>query len=158
MNLIMALASFGVGLLATWAMFRRAKATLRRAGRAVNPSLEDWRAADPLQFDSWTGLLAATAAFVVVSVGINGFGAPARVRAALLGVLAGICLPPSMAWACGCGHDGPPRRPDVITPLCDTGLRLLLQARVVLGDPMVADRGGERVRGQSFCQASRDRH
>jgi hypothetical protein len=94
MNLIVALASFGVGLLATWAMFRRAKATLRRAGRDANPSLEDWRAADPLQFDGWTGLLAATAAFVAAIVGMVGFGAPGWVRAALLGVLAGICLPP----------------------------------------------------------------
>jgi hypothetical protein len=92
MVLVVALVSFGIGMLAAWATFRSAKANLRRAGVGANPSAEDWRAADP--FGGRWALPAFIAGSMAAMVGFYGFGAPAWVRAALIGVLAGFCLPP----------------------------------------------------------------
>jgi hypothetical protein len=101
MVLVIALVSFGIGMLGTWVTFRRAKANLRRAGLAANPSVEDWRAADP--FGGRWAVPAFIATSIAAMVGLYGFGVPDWVRAALIGVLAGFCLPPfvhgvSLRW------------------------------------------------------------
>jgi hypothetical protein len=92
MALVVALIAFAIGTLASWATFRRAKANLRRGGRDRNPSVEDWRTADP--FGGRWAPPAFTVAFIAAIVGIYGFGVPTWVRAALIGALAGFCLPP----------------------------------------------------------------
>jgi len=101
MVLAVALVSFGVGLVLSWLLMRRARADLRRARPRARWTWEEWRSADPLG-GRWAppGFVVSSAATLVV---LYGFGAPGWLRAALLGLLAGICLPPfvhgvSLLW------------------------------------------------------------
>ena len=87
-----ALVSFVLGLMASWAVLRHVRTTLRRDGADAEPSLDDWQSADP--FRAWWGILAAIAGAVAVSGGIYGLGASAPLRAGLLGFPAGFCLLP----------------------------------------------------------------
>jgi hypothetical protein len=86
------LVSLGVGLIAAWAMLRRARAKLRRNRPDAQWSWEEWRAADPLG-GRWSPLI-SIASFTAVAVGAYGFGTPSWLRAGLIGVVTGVCLPP----------------------------------------------------------------
>src|SRR5215210_6278236 len=92
MVLVAGLASLGVGLVAAWVLLRRARAKLRRTRPDAQWSWEEWRAADPVG-GRWAPLVYVTT-FAAVTVGLYGFGTPGWLRAGLLGVVAGICLPP----------------------------------------------------------------
>jgi hypothetical protein len=57
----------------------------------IVPTWLDWRHADRLGGRS--ARLIAITTYAVASIGFFGFGAPMPVRAALLGLVAGFCLP-----------------------------------------------------------------
>jgi hypothetical protein len=81
--------SFGVGLVAAWVLLRRTRAKL---GPGARWTWVEWRAAEPVG-GRWAPMIfVLTLAAVMVS--LYGFGAPGWLRAGLLGLVAGICLPP----------------------------------------------------------------
>jgi hypothetical protein len=94
MVLVAGLVSFGVGLVASWAVMRRARAELCRTHPDAQWSWEDWHNADPV-VGRWRRL-AYVATIAAATVGLYGFGTPNWLRIGLLGVLAGFCLPPFM--------------------------------------------------------------
>jgi hypothetical protein len=64
---------------------------LRRVLPRTGSSYEDWLGAEPLG-GRWARAI-SIASGIAAAVGIIGFGAPGWLRAALLGMLAGFCLP-----------------------------------------------------------------
>jgi hypothetical protein len=79
-----ALLSFGLGLLVGLILFRRVRPR-------IGPSWEEWRHAEQIG-GRWKPLIRG-AVSGATAVGLLGFGAPAPVRAALLGAVFGICVP-----------------------------------------------------------------
>jgi hypothetical protein len=82
--LLAALLSFGFAFAVGWVLFRRSR-------RSVGPSWEEWRDADPLG-GRWAPLIRSVVG-AATAVGLLGLGAPAELRGALLGTVAGFCAP-----------------------------------------------------------------
>jgi hypothetical protein len=89
--MVTAAVSFGVGLVASFVILRRARRKLRRQRPAATWSWEEWRDADRVG-GAWSPAM-GVGTFVVIIVGLVGFGVPGWVRASLLGFVAGVCLP-----------------------------------------------------------------
>jgi hypothetical protein len=79
-----ALVSFSLGLLLGFVLFRR-------SSRRIGPTWEEWRNAEQMG-GRWKQLIRAGTG-AATAVGLVGFGAPAALRATLLGFVLGICVP-----------------------------------------------------------------
>ncbi|MBE2317703.1 hypothetical protein DVA67_017105 [Solirubrobacter sp. CPCC 204708] len=90
-----ALLSFALGLAACARMFRRATRDLRRRRPGAAFTWRTWQRADPVGgvFAPVVAVGSLVAATVGFYGGMFGFVAPGWLRAALLGFLAGFCLP-----------------------------------------------------------------